>query len=189
MTRFITTTGLVLLLGCTASAREQSLLARVTVYWASGGRGSDHYTRQHKCATGTRLRSGHCAVDPRKIPYGSQVIFPDRTSLVAVDTGSAVVSRKAARRGGHTAYEKGAIVVDRFFETKRQALSWARQNPSFMTVRVVPPNYRPQPTTQPGRQSQMVGNGALLANNHLANNQSRFAKAPLSLLKPGYRVP
>jgi 3D (Asp-Asp-Asp) domain-containing protein len=185
MKRLITTLGLVLLLMCTASAREQSLLARVTVYWASGGGGSDHYTRQHKCATGTRLRSGHCAVDPRKIPYGSQVIFPDRTSLVAVDTGSAVVSRKAARRGGRTAYEKGAIVVDRFFETKRQALSWARQNPSFMTVRVIPPNYRPQPQpTRLSQQSQMIGNSALPA-----NNRSRFDKAPLSLLKPGYRVP
>ena len=183
MKRFITTTGLVLLLGCTASAREQSLLARVTVYWASGGGGSDRYTRQHKCATGARLRSGHCAVDPRKIPYGSRVIFPDRTSLVAVDTGSAVVSRKAARRGGRTAYEKSAIVVDRFFETKRQALSWARQNPGFMTVRVVPPNYRPQPM-QPVQQTPMIGNGTLLA-----KNQSRFAKGPLSLLKPGYRVP
>jgi len=94
-----------------------SLLARVTVYWA-GGRGSDRDTRQHKSATGARLRTGHCAVDPRKIPYGSQVIFPDRTGLVAVDTGSAVRSRKAARRGGRTQNEKSAIVVDRFFETK-----------------------------------------------------------------------
>ena len=183
MKRFIITIGLVLPLVCSASAHEQSLLARVTVYWASGGGGSDHYTRQHKCATGTRLQPGHCAVDPRKIPYGSRVIFPDRTSLVAVDTGSAVVSRKAARRGGRTAYEKGAIVVDRFFETKRQALSWARQNPSFMTVRVIPPNYRPQ-LMRPVQQAPMIGNGTLLA-----KNQSRFAKGPLSLLKPGYRVP
>lgn len=183
MKRFITIFGFVLLLAPTAPASEQSLLARVTVYWASGGRGSDHYTRQHKCATGARLRSGHCAVDPRKIPYGSQVIFPDRTSLLAVDTGSAVISRKAARRGGRTTYEKSALVVDRFFETKRQALSWARQNPSFMTVRVLPPNYRPQPT-RPVQQSPVIGKGTLLA-----NNRSRFDKGPLSLLKPGYRVP
>jgi 3D (Asp-Asp-Asp) domain-containing protein len=131
-----------------ASAREQSLLARVTVYWASGGRGSDGYTRQHKSSTGLRLRPGHCAVDPRKIPYGSQIIFPDRTPLVAVDTGSAVRTRKAARQGGRTACEKSAIVVDRFFETKGQALAWARQNPAFMTVRVVPPIYRQQPLMQ-----------------------------------------
>jgi 3D (Asp-Asp-Asp) domain-containing protein len=185
MKRFITMLGFVLLLAPTAPASEQSLLARVTVYWASGGGGSDRYTRQHKCATGTRLRSGHCAVDPRKIPYGSQVVFPDRTSLVAVDTGSAVISRKAARRGGRTVYEKSAVVVDRFFETKRQALSWAQQNPSFMTVRVIPPGYRPQPQpTQPSQPSQRIGNSTLLA-----NNRSRFDKGPLSLLKPGYKVP
>src|SRR5437667_12853955 len=37
-------------------ARDNSLLARVTVYWAGGGHGADHYTRQHKSATGLRLR-------------------------------------------------------------------------------------------------------------------------------------
>jgi len=85
--------GLVLLFASTVSAREkasvareQIFLARVTVYWASGGGGSDRYTRQHKCATGMRLRAGHCAVDPRKIPYGSQLVFPDRMTLLAVDT-------------------------------------------------------------------------------------------------------
>ena len=29
---------------------------------------------------------------------------------------------------------------DRFFETKREALSWVSRNPLFMTVRVVPSN-------------------------------------------------
>lgn len=165
MKRLITTSGLLLFLASAASARtvsaaptrEQSLLARVTVYWATGGRGSDRYTRQHKSSTGMRLRQGHCAVDPRKIPYGSQVIFPDRTGLVAVDTGSAVRSRKAARRGGRTAYEKNAVVVDRFFETKGQALSWARRNPAFMTVRVLPPNYRAQPVAQPILRPRLQG--------------------------------
>ena len=79
--------------------REQSMLARVTVYWAKGGSGSDRFTRQHKTATGIRLKSGHCAVDPRRIPYGSQVIFPDGRFL-AVDTGTAVINRKAARLCG-----------------------------------------------------------------------------------------
>ena len=127
--------------GPSAFAREQSLLARVTVYWA-GGAGSDRYTRQHRCATGLRLQHGHCAVDPRKIPYGSRVIFPDGTALAAVDTGSAVRNRKAARLSGRTTYERGAIVVDRFFETRRQAMIWANRNPQFMTVRVVPADTR-----------------------------------------------
>jgi len=53
-----------------------------------------------------------------------------------------VRSRKAARRSGRTALERNALVIDRFFETKQQALGWARRNPSFMLVRVSPPESR-----------------------------------------------
>jgi hypothetical protein len=120
--------------------RDDSLLARVTVYWAGGGRGSDQYTRQHKSATGQRLQQGHCAVDPRKIPFGSKVVLPDGTTLNAVDTGTAVRNRRAARKAGRTPVERNAIVIDKFFETKRQALMWANSNPSFVNVKVIPPN-------------------------------------------------
>jgi 3D (Asp-Asp-Asp) domain-containing protein len=123
-----------------AFGRDDSLLARITVYWARGAAGTDRYTRQHKSSTGLRLQQGHCAVDPKKIPYGSQVVLPDGTSLSAVDTGSAVRNRKAARRLGRTNYERNAIVIDKFFETKRQALAWANSNPPFLNVKVVPPN-------------------------------------------------
>ena len=123
--------------------RSSSLLARVTVYWAHGGRGADRYTRQHKSATGQRLQQGHCAVDPRKIPYGSRVVLPDGSTLAAVDTGSAVRNRKAARRLGRTHDERSAIVIDKFFETKRQAMAWASTNPPFVSVKVVPPNSSP----------------------------------------------
>jgi 3D (Asp-Asp-Asp) domain-containing protein len=157
MKRFLIAFLLMLLLAPAGFALEQSLLARVTVYWASGGAGSDRWTRRHVCSTGARLQPGHCAVDPRHIPYGSRVTLPDAT-LLAVDTGSAVVSRKAARRAGRTALEKGALVIDRFFETKQQALSWANRNPYFMFVRVSPPNFRStflsrSPVTAPGRVS------------------------------------
>src|ERR1051326_6833164 len=81
-------------LASAAFAREESALARVTTYWASEG---------PKCAsTGRRLRPGHCAVDPKRIRYGSKVIFPDAV-CTAVDTGTAVISRKAARLCGRTA--------------------------------------------------------------------------------------
>src|SRR5213076_1073592 len=134
---------LLLLFGVTAGANgftgDKSLLARVTVYWAQGGHGAEQYTRQHKSATGTRLRQGHCAVDPKKIPYGSRVVLPDGTTLAAVDTGTAVRNRKAARRSGRTNYERNAIVIDKFFETKRQALTWANSNPPFVNVKVVAP--------------------------------------------------
>jgi len=132
-----------LLLGSIGAAhgyyRDNSLLARVTVYWAHGGRGADRYSRQHKSATGTRLQQGHCAVDPRKIPYGSKVLMTDGSTLNAVDTGSAVRNRKAARKSGHTITEKNAIVIDRFFETKHQALMWANSNPPFVNVKVITP--------------------------------------------------
>src|SRR6266480_6503597 len=96
------------------STRDNSLLARVTVYWAHGGRGADRYTRQHKSATGLRLQQGHCAVDPKKIPYGSRVVLPDGSALSAVEPGSAVRNRKAARRSGRTIHERNAIVIDKF---------------------------------------------------------------------------
>jgi 3D (Asp-Asp-Asp) domain-containing protein len=119
--------------------KHQTVLARVTVYWASGGKGSDRYTRRHKCATGLRLKAGHCAVDPARIPYGSSVILPDGTTLAAVDTGTAVKNRKAARVLGRTPTEKNAVVIDRFFETKSQALAWAATHPHFVAVRVIAP--------------------------------------------------
>src|SRR6202022_4786136 len=79
-------------------ARDNSLLARVTVYWARGGPGADRYTGQHKSATGLRLRQGHCAVDPKKIPYGTRVVLPDGTALAEVDTEKAVPLPKARHR-------------------------------------------------------------------------------------------
>jgi 3D (Asp-Asp-Asp) domain-containing protein len=143
MKRFV----FLILFGATAAANaftgDNSLLARVTVYWAHGGRGADPYTKQHKSATGLRLQQGHCAVDPKRIPYGSRVVLPDGTALSAVDTGSAVRNRKAARRSGRTSYERSAIVIDKFFETKHQALAWANSNPPFVNVKVIPPNTLP----------------------------------------------
>jgi 3D (Asp-Asp-Asp) domain-containing protein len=134
---------IIFLLGTVGAAhgyyRNDSLLARVTVYWAKGGRGADHYSRQHKSATGQRLQQGHCAVDPKKIPYGSRVVLPDGSALKAVDTGTAVRNRKAARYAGRTPSERNAIVIDKFFETRQQALAWARLNPPFVNVKVIPP--------------------------------------------------
>ena len=129
-TRFLLTTiGFAFLFAATAFASEQSLLARITVYWPGEG-------QVRACSNGARLRAGHCAVDPKRIPYGSRVLFPD-AACVAVDSGPAVVSRKAARAVGHTASQRNAIVIDRFFESKEAALSWERSHPHFMTVRVV----------------------------------------------------
>jgi 3D (Asp-Asp-Asp) domain-containing protein len=121
---------LIFILAQAASAREQCMLARVTVYWSTGISGCDRAQ-----GTGARLHAGHCAVDPEKIPYGSKVFFPDGP-CVAVDSGPAVINRKAARLTGRNSRERDAIVIDRFFETKQQALSWEKAHPYFMTVQI-----------------------------------------------------
>jgi 3D (Asp-Asp-Asp) domain-containing protein len=127
---------LLLSIATPAFAREESVLARVTSYWAAEG--------SKFASTGRRLRSGHCAVDPKRIPYGSKVVFPDAV-CTAVDTGTAVVSRKAARLCGRTAGQLKAIVVDRFFETKREADAWTKAHSEFMMLRVVPAGARSEP--------------------------------------------
>jgi hypothetical protein len=90
-------------------------LARVTAYWAAEG---DYYTERCISATGVRLHDGHCAVDPSIIPYGSVVEIAGVGKFLAVDTGSAVINRTAAREGGKTSAERHAIVVDLFFEDR-----------------------------------------------------------------------
>jgi len=132
MKGIITVLAFFLLFACYAFAGEHSTLARVTVYWHREGSG------EHASWNGARLREKDCAVDPRKIPYGSEVVFPDAT-CVAVDSGPAVVDRKAARSCGRNATERKAIVIDRFFDTKQKALAWAKAHPHFMTVRILTP--------------------------------------------------
>jgi hypothetical protein len=134
MNRFVIAILFALLLTPAAFAREQTVLARVTVYWASRDA-----KQQQAAYNGAQLRPGHCAVDPDKIPYGSKVLFADGAECKAIDTGPAVVNRQAARLSGRNAIQRDAIVVDRYFDTKEQALAWADTNPHFMTLRVVTP--------------------------------------------------
>ncbi len=139
------------------AAAEKSLLARVTVYWNSAK------SEEHACWNGARLRTGHCAVDPSKIPYGSKVVFPDLACL-AVDTGPDVVNRKAARQCARNALERSAIVVDRFFETKAEALTWVRTHPHFMTLRIL------------GAKSKTDGKDAALAVGTHAEEETRITR-------------
>jgi len=119
-------------LASAASVRSEPILARVTSYWVGSGESGKY------ASTGGRLHVGHCAVDPKRIPYGSKVIFPDG-ACTAVDTGPAVTSRKAARACGRTASQLKAIVVDRFFESRRAANAWTSAHPEFMVLQVVRP--------------------------------------------------
>jgi hypothetical protein len=129
MKRLITTAWLVLIFACQSFAGDRTTLARVTVYWPGEGSGKS------AAWNGARLSEDHCAVDPKKIPYGSKVSFGDGECM-AVDTGPDVVKRKAARLSGRTAAERNAIVVDRFFHTKQTALAWESAHSHFMMVRI-----------------------------------------------------
>lgn len=134
MKYLLITIGFAFLFAAPIFAAENSLLARITVYWPGEG-------QVRAFSNGARLRTGHCAVDPKRIPFGSRVLFPD-AACIAVDSGPDVVNRKAARLTGRTASQRNAIVIDRFFESRETALAWERSHPRFMTVRVVQPESR-----------------------------------------------
>jgi 3D (Asp-Asp-Asp) domain-containing protein len=106
-------------------------LARVTAYWAGEG---DYYTSHGLSSTGVRLHGGHCAVDPRVIPYGSVVKIAGVGAYLAVDTGSAVISREAARETGHTSEERNALVIDLFFESRHDGEKFAATGPKFASI-------------------------------------------------------
>ncbi len=104
-----------------AGHARHTAVARITVYSPDEPR-SDRWTRRRKSATGVRLAWGHCAVDPRRIPYGSTVIV-GRHRFLAVDCGGGV-------RGWH---------VDIFFERWRDARRFNAATPDRMPITVIRP--------------------------------------------------
>lgn len=98
---------------------------RITGYWP----GEDEWSSRYQSSTGTRLRAGrHCAVDPDIIPLWSKIkILNGKREWVAVDTGTAVKSKKAS---------KGRLpVVDVFAASEAQFN--AMRLPKVATVEVV----------------------------------------------------
>jgi 3D (Asp-Asp-Asp) domain-containing protein len=116
-----------------ANARNafEGRLARLTAYWAGEG---DYYTGRHLSSTGIHLHGGLCAVDPSIIPYGSVVVIPGVGQFLAADTGSAVVSREAAREAGRTLAERGALVIDIFFDHRSDGEAFAAGRPRFVPI-------------------------------------------------------
>jgi 3D (Asp-Asp-Asp) domain-containing protein len=108
-------------------------LARLTAYWP--GEAGDPYTVHHESSTGIHLHVGHCAVDPNIIPYGSVVEIPGVGEFLAVDTGSAVVARTAALRAGVNTAERGALVIDLFFEHACDGERFASESPKFVDIK------------------------------------------------------
>ena len=88
----------------------KKIKVRITGYWP----GEDEWSSRYQSSTGTRLRAGrHCAVDPDIIPLWSKIrVMGGKREWVAVDTGTAVKSKKAS--GGKLP------VVDVFAASEKQ---------------------------------------------------------------------
>jgi len=90
--------------------QPKKIKVRITGYWP----GEDEWSSRYQSSTGTKLRAGrHCAVDPDIIPLWSKIrILNGKREWVAVDTGTAVKSKKAS--GGKLP------VVDVFAASEKQ---------------------------------------------------------------------
>ena len=109
---------------------RRTMLARVTFYAPCRDYGN-------LSSTGTRLKHlQHCAVDPSRIPYGSTINVPGIGKLRAVDTGSAVKSRKAARLSGRNQDERNALVIDVFVSRAEDIDRINRNTPDFLLVEI-----------------------------------------------------
>jgi len=88
----------------------KKIKVRITGYWP----GEDEWSSRYQSSTGTKLRAGrHCAVDPDIIPLWSKIrVMGGKREWVAVDTGTAVKSKKAS--GGKLP------VVDVFAASEKQ---------------------------------------------------------------------
>ena len=95
------------------------------------------YTKRRLSSSGVPLRDGHCAVDPKVIPYGSVVNIAGIGEYVAVDTGPAVVSRRAARLAGRTSQERNALVVDVYCSSRSKARVFEANAPDFAVIKLV----------------------------------------------------
>lgn len=74
-----------------------------------------------KKSTGGRLTSFRsAAVDPKVIPYGTRLLLPGFTELLAEDTGSAVKDKLASRLRASKWYNEGKV-DQQHFDILRQA--------------------------------------------------------------------
>jgi 3D (Asp-Asp-Asp) domain-containing protein len=89
---------------------KKKIKVRVTGYWP----GEDYYTSRLQSSEGVRLKAGrHCATDHRVIPAWSKVnIVGSKQEWVVVDTGTAVIQRKASG-------SSKLPVLDLFFKSKK----------------------------------------------------------------------
>jgi 3D (Asp-Asp-Asp) domain-containing protein len=113
-----------------AATKDNKVLARITYYRAC----EDHYSSQGLTSTGESLKTGVCAVDPHLIPFHSDVHIEGFGTYKALDSGSAVVSRKAAREAARTKAEHNALVVDIYCRNAHEQASMEASHPLFAYI-------------------------------------------------------
>jgi len=104
------TTSSVINLNIDTQPPKKKIKVRVTGYWP----GEDSYTSKFQSSEGVRLKAGrHCATDHRIIPAWSKVkIVGSQQEWVVVDTGTAVIQRKASG-------SSKLPVLDLFFKSQK----------------------------------------------------------------------
>ena len=113
--------------------KAKKMMVRLTTY-SRTERHCDRNTRKGIASTGKHLvENQSVAVDPKIIPYNSQIIIPElKKKFIAVDTGGAVVSRKASRKTG-----RNDPIVDIFFNKEKDAKYFVENNPKVVEIFVV----------------------------------------------------
>jgi 3D (Asp-Asp-Asp) domain-containing protein len=107
---------------------NKTYLARVTFYWP----GSAGQTRAITSTGEVAKHLQTCAVNPKEIPYGTNVFVHDMNITVrANDTGAWVVRRVAAKRMG-----KNVPVIDIFVSSRAQADVLIKKYPHFMKITI-----------------------------------------------------
>ncbi len=103
---------------------SKTFKARITFYYPNEARSG------FKSAKGDRLVPWKsAAVCFRTIPYGSKIQIPGIGTLIAQDTGSAVISRKAARQQG-----QNVPVIDVCVKNRTDMMRMQHEFPMFIEV-------------------------------------------------------
>lgn len=111
------------------SSNPRKLKVRLTTYSKTEKR-CDKWTRRGKSSTGIKLFEGAAAVDPKVIPYFSDIFIPEiKLKLEAIDTGGAVKSRLASRKTG-----RNEPIIDIFFHKESEARKFRLENPQIVEV-------------------------------------------------------
>lgn len=108
---------------------SKTVIARITFYYPNEAKSG------FKSAKGDRLIPWKsAAVCFRTIPYGSKIKVPGLGNFIAQDTGSAVISRKAAKKFG-----KNVPVIDICVTDRKELKRISQEFPKFVEVQIQRP--------------------------------------------------